>query len=144
MARILVLDDQEDMLEVVAYNLERAGHEVVRARSAAAALAWLARGTPDLIISDIMMPGMDGIEFCEEIRRSEATALTPCLFLTAKSQEKEKRAGLQAGADDYITKPFELGDLLARVEGRLAHRARLRLLEDEMARAEHRWAEASD
>src|SRR5688500_11697722 len=102
MAKILAVDDEEDMLEVIAYNLERAGHQVLRAQSGEEALKQLAGTTPDLIISDVMMPGMDGLELCGHIRANEALALTPFLFVTAKSQPEDKYQGLRAGADDYV------------------------------------------
>jgi len=136
---ILAVDDEEDMLEVIAYNLEREGHDVLRAQSAHEALTILDRETPDLIISDIMMPGMDGLAFCAEVRTRRETALTPFLFVTAKTQSDDKYAGLRVGADDYITKPFDLPDLLARVRGRLEHRERIRGLEQRLLASEERW-----
>ncbi len=140
MASILVVDDEEDMLRTIAYNLERAGHEVTCASSGAAALERLAEHTPDLIISDVMMPGMDGLAFCAAVRTRSASALTPFLFVTAKGQPADKYAGLRAGADDYVTKPFDLADLLARVNGRLEHRKRIAAVEQRLAAARDRWA----
>jgi DNA-binding NtrC family response regulator len=144
MASILVVDDEEDMLETIAYNLERAGHRVARAQSAAAALAVLEDDTPDLIISDVMMPGMDGLAFCAAVRARPASALTPFLFVTGKGQPGDKYAGLRAGADDYVTKPFDLGDLLARVNGRLEHRRRMAGIEQRLEEARHRWMESDE
>jgi DNA-binding NtrC family response regulator len=132
------------MLETIAYNLERAGHAVARASSGAAALAELAARTPDLIISDVMMPGMDGLAFCAAVRARSASALTPFLFVTGKGQPGDKYAGLRAGADDYVTKPFDLGDLLARVNGRLEHRRRMAGLERRLEAAHHRWVESDE
>jgi DNA-binding NtrC family response regulator len=91
-----------------------------------------------------MMPGMDGLEFCAAVRGRPATALTPFLFVTAKGQAGDKYAGLRAGADDYVTKPFDLADLLARVNGRLEHRRRIAALEQRLAEARHRWAETDE
>jgi len=142
MALILVIEDEEDMLEVLSYNLARVGHDVTGVRSASEALARLEASTPDLIISDIMMPGVDGLELCAEVRRRPATALTPFLFVTAKGMPDEKIRGLRAGADDYVTKPFELDDLLARVAGRLAHRETMRALEAEGRVTQQRWQES--
>jgi DNA-binding NtrC family response regulator len=142
MSSILVVDDEADMLETISYNLERAGHRVTRASSAAAALQRLEEATPDLIVSDVMMPGMDGLEFCAAVRARPPTALTPFLFVTGKGQPDDKCAGLRAGADDYVTKPFELADLLARVNGRLEHRRRVAELERQAARARHDWEES--
>ena len=144
MANILVVDDEEDMLETIAYNLEREGHEVARAASGAAALAHLEGRSPDLIISDVMMPGMDGLAFCAAVRARTASALTPFLFVTGKGQPGDKYAGLRAGADDYVTKPFDLGDLLARVNGRLEHRRRIAALEERLTAARHRWVESDE
>src|SRR5215831_14304030 len=143
MATILVVDDEIDMLETISYNLERAGHSVVRAGSGAEALGRLAP-TPDLIISDVMMPGMNGLAFCAEVRRRQATALTPFLFVTARGQAGDKYAGLRAGADDYITKPFDLSDLMARVDGRLQHRALTATLERDLESARRRWRESAE
>ncbi len=144
MPNILVVDDEEDMLETIAYNLERAGHQVARASSGAAALALIGGETPDLIISDVMMPGMDGLAFCAAVRARAATALTPFLFVTGKGQAGDKYAGLRAGADDYVTKPFDLGDLLARVNGRLEHRKRISALDQRLAAARDRWSETDE
>jgi len=142
MATILVVDDEVDMLETIAYNLERAGHTVVSAGNGAAALEHLAPA-PDLIISDVMMPGMDGLAFCAEVRRRRETALTPFLFVTARGQAGDKYEGLRVGADDYVTKPFDLTDLLARVNGRLQHRARAVTLERDLEGAQRRWREST-
>ncbi|MGB8933346.1 MAG: sigma 54-interacting transcriptional regulator, partial [Anaeromyxobacteraceae bacterium] len=139
MSNILVVDDEEDMLETIAYNLERAGHRVARAGGAVAALAQLETRTPDLIVSDVMMPGMDGLAFCAAVRARAGTALTPFLFVTGKGQPSDKYAGLRAGADDYVTKPFDLADLLARVEGRLEHRRHVEALERQLAEARSAW-----
>jgi len=143
MANILAVDDEDDMLETIAYNLERAGHGVMRARGAGEALQHLAEATPDLIISDVMMPGMDGLAFCAAVRSRPATALTPFLFVTGKGQASDRYAGLRAGADDYVTKPFDLADLLARVEARLEHRLKVVAIEADIDRASRRWL-ASD
>ena len=137
MALILAVDDEPDLLDILAYNLRRAGHTVLCAQDAAHGLAQLQQATPDLIISDVMMPDMDGLAFCSAVRARPATVLTPFLFLTAKSTAEDKYAGLRAGADDYIAKPFELADLMSRVEGRLAHRARLQQSEAQLQAAQH-------
>ncbi len=132
MATILVVEDEQDMLEVIAYNLERAGHTVLRAGHGRAALEQLDQQIPNLIVSDIMMPQMDGLELCAEVRSRPETALTPFLFVTAKGGAEDKYAGLRAGADDYIVKPFELDDLIARVNGRLEQNERLRKLHEQI------------
>jgi DNA-binding response OmpR family regulator len=119
MATILVVDDEIDMLETIAYNLERAAHVVVRAGSGAQALERLTP-PPDLIISEVCIPGMNGFAFCAEIRRRRTTASTPFLFVTASGQAGDRDEGLRVGADDYVTKPFDLPDLLARVRGLVA------------------------
>lgn len=120
MARsILVVDDEAILLETIAYNLEQAGYRVVTAADGLSALEAARNETPDLVILDIMLPGMDGFEVCRELRRDQATATTPILILTAKGDEIDKVVGLELGADDYVTKPFGRRELLARVRALL-------------------------
>jgi DNA-binding NtrC family response regulator len=144
MATILAVDDEADMLDVISYNLQRVGHTVLKAQSGAAALEILDGLVPDLIISDVMMPGMDGVEFCGHVRARQELSLTPFLFVTAKTQSEDKYRGLRAGADDYIAKPFDLADLMARVDGRLAHRRHVLSLRDELDAAQAQWRDADE
>ena len=117
--KILVVDDEAVLVETIAYNLEQAGYEVVTAADGASALEAAQREKPDLIILDVMLPEMDGLEVCRQLRREDATATTPIMMLTAKSDEIDKVVGLEVGADDYVTKPFGRRELLARVRALL-------------------------
>jgi DNA-binding response OmpR family regulator len=117
--KILVVDDEPVLVETIAYNLEQAGYQVITAADGASALQAARREVPDLIILDIMLPEMDGLEVCRQLRRESSTATTPIMMLTAKSDEIDKVVGLEVGADDYVTKPFGRRELLARVRALL-------------------------
>ena len=117
--KILVVDDEPVLVETIAYNLEQAGYQVTTAADGASALQAARREVPDLIILDIMLPEMDGLEVCRQLRRESSTATTPIMMLTAKSEEIDKVVGLEVGADDYVTKPFGRRELLARVRALL-------------------------
>jgi DNA-binding response OmpR family regulator len=121
-AHILVADDQTDIRDLIVLNLQHAGHQVVAVADGPAALASQADQASDLLILDLMMPGLDGLEVCKALRaRGRAT---PILMLTAKSTELDRVLGLELGADDYLTKPFSMAELLARVKA-LLRRAEL-------------------
>src|SRR5947209_876463 len=117
--KILVVDDEAVLVETIAYNLEQAGYQVTTAADGASALQAAHRETPDLIILDIMLPEMDGLEVCRQLRRESNTSTTPIMMLTARSDEIDKVVGLEVGADDYVTKPFGRRELLARVRALL-------------------------
>ncbi len=117
MARILVAEDEADMAMGLRDNLQFEGHEVIVAVDGEAALTAATSQSPDLILLDIMMPKMDGLEVCRRVR--EAGFTQPILILTAKSQEIDIVRGLEVGADDYISKPFSIRELLARVKAAL-------------------------
>ena len=117
--KILVVDDEAVLVETIAYNLEQAGYSVTTAADGASALQAAHRDTPDLIILDIMLPEMDGLEVCRQLRRESNTSTTPIMMLTAKGDEIDKVVGLEVGADDYVTKPFGRRELLARVRALL-------------------------
>jgi DNA-binding response OmpR family regulator len=117
--KILVVDDEMVLVETIAYNLEQAGYRVITAADGDSALQVAHRETPDLIILDIMLPEMDGLEVCRQLRRESNTAATPIMMLTAKGDEIDKVVGLEVGADDYVTKPFGRRELLARVRALL-------------------------
>jgi len=117
--KILVVDDEPVLVETIAYNLEQAGYLVITAADGMSALEAVHREAPDLIILDIMLPEMDGLEVCRQLRRQDSTATVPILVLTAKSEEIDKVVGLEIGADDYVTKPFGRRELLARVRALL-------------------------
>ena len=113
--KILLVDDEKDILEFLSYNLEKEGFIVFTANNGINGLELVEEHKPDLIILDVMMPEMDGIEVCQKIRKLEGGIETLILFLTARSEEYSELAGLDAGADDYITKPIKPKLLLSRV-----------------------------
>lgn len=113
--KILVADDEKDIVELVAFNLEREGFAVSRAYDGQEAWEMVNREKPDLVILDLMMPEVSGMEVCGRIRRQETTASLPIIMLTAKSDPIDKILGLEIGADDYLTKPFHVRELIARV-----------------------------
>lgn len=111
--RLLVVDDEPNLLRAVAVCLRGEGYEVATARGGAEALRRLAEAVPDLIVSDIRMPGMDGYQMARQIRASSRTALVPIVFLTAKDETADRIEGFRSGVDAYLTKPFEPDELLA-------------------------------
>jgi len=123
MARILLVEDEPAIQELIVCNLELAGHEAVRADSAERALESVRGSLPDLVLLDWMLPGMSGIDFARRLRAERRTRDVPIIFLTARSEERDKLAGLDLGADDYVTKPFSPRELLARVKAVLRRRA---------------------
>jgi DNA-binding NarL/FixJ family response regulator len=115
--RLLVVDDEPNLLRAVAACLRAEDYEVSTARSAQEALLQIAEWVPDLIISDIRMPGMDGYRLARQLRGSPRTALTPIVFLSAKDETADRIEGFRAGIDAYLTKPFEPDELIAVVNG---------------------------
>ena len=115
--RLLVVDDEPSLLRAVAACLKAENYEVSTARSGYEALMQLAESVPDLIISDIRMPGMDGYKLARQLRGSPRTALVPIVFLTAKDETADRIEGFRAGIDAYLTKPFEPEELIAVVNG---------------------------
>ena len=113
--KILVVDDEEDVLELVRYNLDRNGYHVETASSGEEALEKARRKLPDLVILDLMLPGMDGLEVCRKLKSNVKTESLPIIMLTAKTEETDIVTGLELGADDYVTKPFSPKVLIARV-----------------------------
>lgn len=122
-ANILLVEDEPAIQELIAFNLQQAGHHVMRADSAEAGLAMVKSALPDLILLDWMLPGASGIEFAKKLRSDERTKLVPVIMLTARSEEVDKITGLETGADDYITKPFSPRELQARIKAVLRRRA---------------------
>ena len=118
--RILVVDDEPDIIELVEFNLKQAGYAVSTATDGAEALKKARTQTPDLIILDVMVPEMDGFEICKTLRLDPVTAQLPIIMLTAKAAEIDRVLGLELGADDYLTKPFSPRELLLRVKKILA------------------------
>ena len=121
-ARILVVDDEEDLLELVRYNLSKEGYQVECVASGELALKAARRQPPDLIVLDLMLPAVDGLEVCRRLKAEGRTRDVPIVMLTAKSEESDMVAGLDRGADDYITKPFSPRVLSARVKALLRRR----------------------
>ena len=116
MKKILVVDDEPTLVATLRYNLEREGYEVLEAADGESALTVARSGRPDLIVLDLMLPGLDGREVCRILRRDMTV---PILMLTARAEELDKVVGLELGADDYVTKPFSMQELLARVRALL-------------------------
>lgn len=117
--RILLVDDEPDILEIVGYNLSSEGYSVITAENGSDAVRLAKENKPQLIIIDVMMPGMDGIEACEEIRKIPSLADTIIAFLTARGEDYSQMAGYDAGADDYITKPIKPKILVSKVKALL-------------------------
>jgi len=122
-ANILLVEDEPAIQELIAVNLEHAGHHVIRARDAEGALGIVRNALPDLLLIDWMLPGMSGVSLARQLRQEERTREIPIILLTARSAEADKVAGLEAGADDYVTKPFSPKELLARIKAVLRRRA---------------------
>ena len=117
MAKILIVEDEEDLVAALAFNLEKEGHTVVHAARGDLALNATLREQPDLILLDLMLPGLNGRDVCRTLR--EKGIDVPIIMLTARSDELDRVVGLEIGADDYVTKPFSVRELLARINVRL-------------------------
>ena len=120
--KILLVDDEEDILELLQYNLEKADFKVLRASNGEEALEIARKEEPDMILLDIMMPRMDGVETCRRLRAMPGGDRPHIIFLTARSEEYSEIAGLEAGADDYVTKPIKPRLLLARLQAIIRRR----------------------
>jgi|LSQX01.3.fsa_nt_gb two-component system response regulator VicR len=118
--KILVVDDEKPIVDIVRFNLKKEGYTVIEAYDGHEAVSKALEQKPDLILLDVMLPGMDGFEVCKKLRTSIST---PILMLTAREEEVDKVLGLELGADDYITKPFGVRELLARVKANLRRAA---------------------
>ena len=119
---VLAADDDEDILDLVAFRLERSGYTVIVARDGEEALELAAKELPDLAVLDVMMPKVDGFEVTRRLRADEATSRMPIILLTARSQDADVQQGFNAGADDYLRKPFSPDELRARVQAILGRR----------------------
>src|SRR4051812_25357918 len=115
MSMILVADDDRDILDLVAFKLSAAGHELITATDGATALTEARRAVPDIVVLDVAMPGMSGLDVCRELRAEPITSAIPVILLTARGQESDVEAGFAVGADDYIVKPFSPRELQTRV-----------------------------
>lgn len=125
--KVLIVEDEPVLLETIEYNLTRQGYEVCTAADGLAALKVARQERPDLIVLDLMLPGLDGFEVCRILRQEMSV---PILMLTARADEVDKVVGLEVGADDYLTKPFSMRELMARVKALLR---RVRLIREELA-----------
>lgn len=122
--KILIVDDEKDIVKMLEYNLKKEGFRTVSCYDGDEAIDLSIRERPDLIILDLMLPGIDGLEVCKTLKNEGKTSAIPIIMLTAKTQEADKVLGLELGADDYITKPFSPRELIARVRAvlRRAHK----------------------
>jgi len=112
---ILVVDDEQDLLDLIEYNLKKEGYNVLKADNGLDGINLAKKNHPDLILLDIMMPEMDGIEVCDVLKKDDSLKNTPIIFLTARSDEKTEIRGLDMGADDYLTKPISTTKLISRI-----------------------------
>ena len=119
---ILVIEDEEDILELIRYNLDREGYRVVCAESGEKGLEIARRQRPDLMLLDLMLPGLDGLEVCKRLKTDSAVATLPIVMVTARGEEADVVTGLELGAEDYVTKPFSPRVLVARVRAVLRRR----------------------
>ncbi len=122
MHRILIVEDEPDLRKGLEVNLTREGFKVFQANNGESGISSAIKNSPDLILLDVMMPGMNGIDVCREIRRKGIE--TPIIMLTARSDEIDRVVGLEVGADDYVTKPFSVRELVARIRARLRRSSR--------------------
>ncbi|QUH26080.1 response regulator [Serpentinicella alkaliphila] len=114
--KILIVDDEEHILELIKFNLEKNGFEVLSSDNGEDCIQILEGNSVDLLVLDLMLPGMDGIDVCKEIRKIDKFNNLPIIMLTAKGEETDRILGLELGADDYITKPFSVRELVARIK----------------------------
>ena len=114
--KIFVIDDERDIQDIIKVNLLKEGYNVETILSGEDALKIMAKDVPDLIVLDIMMEGMDGYEFCKTVRADKNLKSVPIIFLSVKSEEIDKILGLELGADDYLTKPFSVKELISRIK----------------------------
>ena len=119
MKRVLVIEDDKDIVELVRYNLEKDGFQVQSSTEGATGLAQIRKAPPDLLVLDLMLPKLSGLEICKEVRKDVGLNRLPILILSAKGEEADRVVGLELGADDYVTKPFSPRELVARVKALL-------------------------
>ncbi|EJO5347956.1 response regulator transcription factor [Clostridium botulinum] len=122
MEKILIVDDEEHICELIKFNLENNGYKCICALNGIDGLNIVKKEKPDLVLLDLMLPGMDGYDVCKEIRKDNSIATTSIIMITAKGEEFDKVLGLELGADDYITKPFSVREMVARVKAVLRRR----------------------
>jgi len=117
--KIMIVEDEHDLIRLLKYNLEKEGFRVASVTDGSLVLAEIRREEPDLLILDLMLPGMDGLEICRQVRKHDRYSAIPILMLTARSGEADRVVGLELGADDYVTKPFSMRELIARIRALL-------------------------
>ena len=138
MATILVVDDEESIIELLRFNLEKEGYLVRVAKDGPEALERVEKEIPDLLVLDIILPGMDGLEVCRQLRLNPKYRQIPIIMLTAKGEVIDKVLGLELGADDYMTKPFSPRELLARIKARMRRKSSPEEADSELVRGELR------
>jgi len=116
MPKVLIVEDERDIVQALEYNLKKEGFETHKAYDGIQGLKLASETIPDLIILDLMLPGINGLELCKKLKKDQKTENIPIIMLTAKSEETDKIVGLEMGADDYITKPFSMRELIARLK----------------------------
>lgn len=131
--KILIIDDEENIRELVKYNLEKAGFKTVECGDGVTAVALTKQEKPDLLLLDLMLPEMDGLEVCRALKQQQDTTAIPIIMLTAKDEEVDKILGLELGADDYLTKPFSSRELIARIKAVLRRSNKENLPSGELA-----------
>ncbi len=134
---VMVVEDDADIRELLRYNLAQEGHTVEEAADGDQALKLIERRVPDLLVLDLMMPGMPGLELCRKLRAAPATATLPILIVTAKGEEVDRILGLEMGADDYVVKPFSPREVVARIKALLRRAARVAALPEAAGVYEH-------
>jgi two-component system phosphate regulon response regulator PhoB len=120
--KVLIVEDELDLVRLLKYNLEKEGFKVNSASDGTLALAEMRREEPDLIILDLMLPGLSGLEVCRQVRTHDRFSDIPVLMLTARAEEADRVVGIELGADDYVTKPFSMREVIARVRALLRRR----------------------
>ncbi len=133
MSKILIVEDESNIRQLVKYNLEKESYQVLEAEDGLQGLRLAKAEKPDLVLLDLMLPQMDGLEVCRSLKGNQATAALPIIMLTAKSEEIDKVIGLELGADDYMTKPFSPRELVARVKAVLRRSQKEASLPGELA-----------
>src|ERR1700694_4799496 len=119
MKRVLLIEDDRDIVELVRYNLEREGFQVAAATDGASGLAQVRKTPPDILLLDLMLPKLSGLDICKEIRRDTSLNRLPILMLTARGEEADRVVGLEVGAEDYVIKSFSPSELIGRVKALL-------------------------
>ena len=140
MSKVLIVEDEANIRQLVKYNLEKESFQVIEAEDGLQGLRLAKAEKPDLVLLDLMLPQMDGLEVCRSLKGNQATAALPIIMLTAKSEEIDKVIGLELGADDYIVKPFEPRELVARVRSILRRYQRAAIPEAVSERSSARFA----